>query len=76
MPDEHKNVIEQTNLSFEILQDVNYDVGADHGFIDLDEGLIFRGYTAVNPKTGQQVTEVDYLVGENKEEILAMLEDL
>lgn len=75
-PQEHSDVIEQSGLSFEILQDANYDVGSDHGFIDLDEGLIFRGYTAVNPETGQQATEVDYLVGENREEILSVLEDL
>ncbi|AOM82074.1 redoxin domain-containing protein [Salisediminibacterium beveridgei] len=75
-PEEHRDVIEQTGLAFDLLTDMNYEVGSDHGFVDLDEGLIFRGYTAVNPETGEQTTEVDYLVGENKDEILEVLEDL
>jgi len=42
----------------------------------LEAEQIFRGYTAVNPDSGEMMTEVDYLVGENSDEILEILEDL
>nr|WP_280770117.1 redoxin domain-containing protein [Salipaludibacillus daqingensis] len=75
-PGSHEVLVEGQGLQFDVLTDVDGNVGQELGFIDLDAQQIFRGYTAVNAETGEMITEVDYLVGENSDEILEKLEDL
>ena len=73
-PEEHQEVVDQLELNFEILTDTTYEFGLTTGFIDEEEQIIYRGYTAVNPETNNMFTEVDYLVGENIDEILELME--
>ncbi len=77
MPDEHRQLREEEDLGFELLSDTqNLDFGLTYGFIDLEEQVIYRGYVAANPQTEQMAIEVDYLVGENYEQVLETLEQL
>lgn len=63
-------------FDFELLSDMELHFATELGFYDEEEGYIFRGYTAVNPDSGAMITETDYLVGENSDEVIANLEDL
>lgn len=77
LPDEHRQLREEEDLGFELLSDTqNLDFGLTYGFIDLEEQVIYRGYVAANPQTEQMAIEVDYLVGENYEQVLETLEQL
>lgn len=75
-PGSHKSLLESQGLNFDLLTDVDGEIGTELGFIDLDAQQIFRGFIAVNPESGEMKTEVDYLVGENSDEVLEILEDL
>ncbi|WP_370640521.1 peroxiredoxin family protein [Salipaludibacillus sp. CUR1] len=75
-PQGHRMVVEGEGLDFDILTDEQFEFGTEFGFIDMDSQAIYRGYTAVNPETNSAVTESDYLVGENRDEIMETLEDL
>ncbi|UCZ52455.1 peroxiredoxin family protein [Bacillus shivajii] len=75
-PMSHSAVMDGEGLDFDLLTDVDVQFGSQLGFIDFDDEVIYRGYTAVNPETNQMVTEIDYLVGENALDVLKVLEDL
>lgn len=75
-PESHLALREQNDLEFEVLTDIDVEVGLEFGFIELEEEAIYRGFTAVNPETGNTETKIDYLVGDNSEEVLEILEDL
>jgi peroxiredoxin len=76
-PEAHQAVMEEHDLQFELLTDYDdQQFGIALGFIDLDEQLIYRGYVAANPETENMIVEVDYLVGENKDEVLQIMEDI
>lgn len=75
-PQEHQELKDEFNLQFDILYDVDYAFAIEHGFVNVEEGTIFRGYTGVNPDTGTKIIEIDYLVGENVETIAEAMEDL
>ncbi len=63
-------------LEFPVLSDTDYAVGVEFGFIELEEEAVYRGFTAVNPETEKMTTRIDYLVGDNFEELSGILEDL
>ncbi|MBU9723313.1 peroxiredoxin family protein [Bacillus alkalicola] len=75
-PQDHQQLQEEYNIQFEILTDIDYLFAIEHGFVDEEEGAIYRGYLGVNPDTGAQSKEIDYLVGQNTETIAELMEDL
>ncbi|WP_277872100.1 redoxin domain-containing protein [Salisediminibacterium halotolerans] len=75
-PTGHAQLREQNDLPFDILTDSDGEMGADTGFIDMDEEMIYRGYVAVNADTGKIAEEIDYLVGDNSEEVIETLENM
>ncbi len=75
-PESHSLLAENEQLQFELLSDWEVQFGEHFEFVDVEEQLIYRGYTAVNAETESQVTEVDYLVGENVDEVLEVLSEL
>ncbi|MCD8511541.1 MAG: hypothetical protein LRY73_17890 [Bacillus sp. (in: Bacteria)] len=75
-PQEHQELMDEFNLQFDILTDVDYAFAIEQGFVNVDEGAIYRGYTGVNPDSGTQIIEIDYLVGENVQTIAEAMEDL
>ncbi|WP_255245349.1 redoxin domain-containing protein [Evansella sp. LMS18] len=75
-PEEHRQLKEELGLSFSILSDRTGELGISLGFIDEEEQAIYRGYTAINPETEQMVREIDYLVGENAEDILEVIDGM
>jgi hypothetical protein len=60
----------------ELLTDTEVDVGLTHEFIDEEEESIYRGYMAVNPESGEMTKEVDYLAGDNRDEVMDVLEEM
>ncbi|WP_416151867.1 redoxin domain-containing protein [Salipaludibacillus sp. HK11] len=75
-PGSHEILVEGEGLNFELLTDEEFEFGTELGFVDIEAQTIVRGYTAVNPVTGEIRTETDYLVGENADEVLQVLEGL
>lgn len=75
-PQSHQQVQEQHDLDFDLLTDDQAEMGVETEFIDVDDEMIYRGYLAVNGETGEMAQEVDYLVGDNSDELKEVLEDL
>jgi|GEM_PF-3779402 hypothetical protein len=38
--------------------------------------MIYRGMIAVQPETGEMAREIDYLAGDEREEVLEVLEEM
>lgn len=74
-PEAHQVVADQYNLDFELLTDVQGEFGFTHEFIEEDQ-TIYRGYLAVNPDSNELTKEIDYLPGENVNEVLDVLESM
>lgn len=75
-PENHQAVVDQHDLSFELLSDYQVEVGSEQEFIDEEDQTIYRGYIAVNPESGEMTKEIDYLAGENSDEVLEVLEGM
>ncbi|PRO64279.1 hypothetical protein C6I21_15520 [Alkalicoccus urumqiensis] len=75
-PDVHEEYAAENDLNMELLSDPNGEVGIEHGFIDEEEEMIYRGMIVVQPESGEMAVEVDYLAGDNQEEVLELLEQM
>ncbi|SDO10602.1 AhpC/TSA family protein [Alkalicoccus daliensis] len=75
-PENHQGLIEQHDLGYELLSDAQLEVGLAHDFVEEEEQIIYRGYIAVQPESGEMTREVDYLAGENSDEVLEVLENM
>ncbi len=71
----HQVIADQYDLDFDILTDVQGEFGFTHEFIEEDQ-TIYRGYVAANPDSNELAKEIDYLPGENIEEVLDVLESM
>ncbi|CAM3840550.1 redoxin domain-containing protein [Alkalicoccus chagannorensis] len=74
-PEQHQQAIDHFDLDIELLSDPMGQVGMDHDFID-DENMIYRGFMAVQPETNQYVKEIDYLAGDNIDQVKETLESM
>ncbi|MDQ0255269.1 hypothetical protein J2S74_002651 [Evansella vedderi] len=63
-------------MQFDVVTDVNYEFAIELGFVNVDEGTIYRGYAGVNPETQTLIKEIDYLVGENVQTIAENMQEL
>ncbi|PTL37712.1 hypothetical protein C6Y45_14940 [Alkalicoccus saliphilus] len=75
-PDSHQALAEENDLDFDLLSDTSAEIGLSLEFIDEEEQMIYRGMIAVQPETGEMAREIDYLAGDEREEVLEVLEEM
>lgn len=75
-PEEHAQYIAEHGLNMTVLSDLEFEYAENLGFIDYENTVLRRGYVGVNPKKEHIVIEVDYMVGENVQDVLATMKDM